>query len=156
MEMTRRLERHLAGLEQDARQPRLTMVADGQAATTTRERTEGAATAAQAIYRNSYSANWVDSMCSTSFGDDCTGPPPLPCLRENALVDKGAAAPKSCLSSLDTLTNSRRWLTPRQRNFYGNEDHLLPPNSLVLPNRSDKFKNSDSIRLVRQQFHLEE
>ena len=34
-----------ASLEQDAQQPRLAMVADGQADTKTRERTEGTATA---------------------------------------------------------------------------------------------------------------
>ena len=45
MEMKRRLEQHSAGLEQDARQPRLTMVADEQADTKISERTEGAATA---------------------------------------------------------------------------------------------------------------
>ena len=42
-----------------------------------------------------------DSMRSTSFGDDCTGPSAPPCSRENALVDNRAAAPKSCLPSLE-------------------------------------------------------
>ena len=42
-----------------------------------------------------------DPMCTTSFGDDCTGPPALSCSREEALVDKGAATPKSCLSPLE-------------------------------------------------------
>ena len=99
MEMMRRLEQYLAGLEQDARQPRLAMVADGQADTKTRERTEGAATAVQAMHGDSCSANRIgpDPMCSTSVGDDCTGPSPLPCSRDNALVDNGAAAPRSCL-----------------------------------------------------------
>ena len=40
-------------------------------------------------------------MCSTSFGDDCTGPSVLPCSEENALVDNRAAAPNSCLPSLE-------------------------------------------------------
>ena len=44
-ELMRRLEQHLISLEQDARQPRLAMEADGPANTKTRERTEGAATA---------------------------------------------------------------------------------------------------------------
>ena len=43
--ITRLLEQHLASQEQDARQPRLAMEADGPANTKTRERTEGAATA---------------------------------------------------------------------------------------------------------------
>ena len=64
----------------------------------TRERTEGAATVVQAMHGDSCSATRVDPdpMCSTSFGDDCTGPPTPPCSGENALVDNGAAAPKSC------------------------------------------------------------
>ena len=63
-------------LEQDTRQPRLAMVVDGQADKNTHERTEGAATAVQAMHGDSCSANRVDPnpMCSTSFGDDCTGP----------------------------------------------------------------------------------
>ena len=79
------------------------MVADGQADTKTRERTEGATTAIQAMHGDSCSANRVDpdSMCSTSFGDDCTKPPALPCSSEDTLVDNGAAAPKSCLPPLE-------------------------------------------------------
>ena len=42
-----------ARLEQDARQPRLVMEADGPANTKTRERTEGAATAVQAMHGDS-------------------------------------------------------------------------------------------------------
>ena len=45
-----------AGLEQDARQPRLAMEADGPVNTKTRERMEGAATAVQAMYGGSFSA----------------------------------------------------------------------------------------------------
>ena len=43
-------------------------------------------------------------MCLTSFGDDSTGPPALPCSRDDALVDNGAEAPKSCLSLLNMRT----------------------------------------------------
>ena len=77
----RSMDQRLAGLEPDARHPRLAIVADGQANTKTRKRTEGAATAVQAMHRDSCSANRVDLdlMCSTSFGDDCTGPPAPPC-----------------------------------------------------------------------------
>ena len=74
-----------------------------QVDTKTRERTEGAATAVQAMYGDSCSANRVnpDPMCSTSFGGDSTGPPALPCSRDDAQVGNGAAAPKSCLSPLE-------------------------------------------------------
>ena len=47
--MRRFIVQYAARLEQDARQPRLAMEADGQADTKTRERTEGAATAVQAM-----------------------------------------------------------------------------------------------------------
>ena len=68
----------------------------------TRERTENAAKAVQAIHGDSFSTNRVDpdSKRSTTFGNDSTGPRVLPCLRDNALVGNGAAAPKSCLSPL--------------------------------------------------------
>ena len=103
MEITRGTSQRLASLKHDTRQPRLAMEVDGQADTKTRERTEGAATAAQAMHEDSCSANRVDPdpICSTSFSDDSTGPPALPCSREDALVDNGAAAPKSCLSPLE-------------------------------------------------------
>ena len=42
-------------------------------------------------------------MCLTSFGDDSAGPLALP-HREDALVDKGLAAPKSCLSPVEMRT----------------------------------------------------
>ena len=45
VEETRETSQRVSSLEQDAWQPRFAMVADGQADTTTRERTEGAATA---------------------------------------------------------------------------------------------------------------
>ena len=94
-----------AGLEQDARQPRLAMEADGPANTKTSERTEDTATAVQAMRGDSCSADrvYLDPMCSTSSGDDCTGPPAPLCSGENALVDNRAAARKSCLSSLEML-----------------------------------------------------
>ena len=95
-------------IEHDARQPRLAMEANGQEDTKTRERTEGATTAVQAMHGDSCSANRVDPdpLCSTSFGDHCTGPPALPCPREDALVDNGAATPKSCLPPLEMRTTT--------------------------------------------------
>ena len=71
------MSQRVSSLEQDARQSRLSMEADGQADTKTRERMEGAATAVQAMHGDSCSATRV--MCSTSFGDGCTGPPAPPC-----------------------------------------------------------------------------
>ena len=69
---------------------------------------EGAATAAQAKHGDSCPANRVDSdsMCLISSGDDSTEPPTLPCSRNDALVDKGAVASKSCLPFGDARNNS--------------------------------------------------
>ena len=102
-ELMEMVDKRAASLKQDTRQPGLAMEADGPADTKTRERTKGAAEDVQAMHGDRSSANRVDpdSMCSTSFGDDCTGPPALPCSREDVLVDNGAAAPKLCLSSLE-------------------------------------------------------
>ena len=73
-----------------------------QADIKTRKRTEGVATAVQAMHGDSCSANRVDTdpMCSTTLGGDSTGPSALPCLGDDALVGKDAAAPKSCFSPL--------------------------------------------------------
>ena len=45
-------------------------------------------------------------MCSTSFGDDCIGPPALLCSREDAVVNNGAAAPKSRLPPLEIRSST--------------------------------------------------
>ena len=58
----------LVSLEQDFRQPRLTMEADVPADTKTRERTDGAATAVQAMRGDSFSANRVQ------VGPTCSRP----------------------------------------------------------------------------------
>ena len=101
-EISRRLGQHLTSLEQDARQPRLAMKADGQANTKACERTEDAATAVQAMHRDTCSATRV-SPCpktnSTSFGAKVE--PPAPPCRNDVLVENSAAAPKSCLPSLE-------------------------------------------------------
>ena len=95
------MDQHLARLEQDARQSRLAMEADGQASTRTRERTEGAATAAQAMRGDCSSARQVEPgpTNSTSFGMKAE-PPALPC-RDVSVVECGAAAFKSCLPSME-------------------------------------------------------
>ena len=122
-------------LEQDARQPRLTMEVDLPADTTTRERTEGAAKEVQSMHGDSFSANRVDlaPMCSTSFGVKAK-PPALPC-RDDVLVESGAAAPESSLTLENVLINSRRLLTPRRRGLCSDENHFLPAASLILPDR---------------------
>ena len=104
----RETDQRLASLEHDARQLRLPMKEDEQVDTKTRERTEGAATTVQAMHGDSRFANRVDPnlMYSTSFGDDCTGPPAPPCSGKNALVDDGAAAPKSCLPPVEMRTTT--------------------------------------------------
>ena len=93
------MDQRLASLDRDARQPRLAIKADVPADKKTRERTEGAVTAVQAMHGDSFSANRVDPdpICSTSF-DVKVEPSALPC-RDDVLVENGAAAPMSCLSS---------------------------------------------------------
>ena len=124
------MNQRLKDLEHGAQQPRLSMETDGPANTKTRKRTEGTATAVQAMHGDSCFADQVDPdpMCSTSFGDDCTGPPALPCSGETALVDNSAAAPKSCFTLGDGHNNNRRWLTLRRHDHYSDEDtfHQLP------------------------------
>ena len=98
------MDQHLARLEQDARQSRLAMEADGHASTRTRERTEGATTAAQAMRGDCSSARQVEPgpTNSTSFGMKAQ-PPTLPC-RDVSVVECGAAAFKSCLPSMEMRT----------------------------------------------------
>ncbi|CAM9892773.1 unnamed protein product, partial [Ascophyllum nodosum] len=95
VEMRERLTR----LEHGARQPRLATEADGQQADTkTCERTEGAATAVQAMRGDCFSARRVEpglTTNSTSFGVKVE-PPTLP-YRDDVVVESGLAAPKSCL-----------------------------------------------------------
>ena len=91
----------LASQDQDPRQPRIAMEADGPANTKTRERTEGAATAVQAMHGDSCTTaqNVQDGpKTSISFGV-MVKPPDLPC-REDVVVEGGATSPESCLPSL--------------------------------------------------------
>ena len=100
----RTIGQRVASFEHDARQPRLAMEADVPADTKTRERTEGVATAVQAMHGNSFSAKRFQDgpKRSTTFGVKAE-PPALPC-RGDALVENGAAAPNSCLSPLEMHT----------------------------------------------------
>ena len=101
----RATKKGLAGLEQDARQPRLAMEADVPSDTKTHTRMEDAV-AVQARYGNSCSANQIDPdpTCLISFGDDSTGPPAFPCTRDDALIDNGATASKPCLPPVGMCT----------------------------------------------------
>ena len=95
------MDEHETRLEHGARQPRLAMEADEQADTKTRERTEGAATAVQAMRGDGSSARRVipdPNTNSTSFGVKAE-PPALPC-RDDVVVESGNAASESCLPSL--------------------------------------------------------
>ena len=101
-EQTEILEKRLTRLEHGARQPRLAMEAGGQADTETRERTEGAATAVQALRGDCFSARRFEpgpNTNSTSFGVKA-GPPAFPC-RDESVVESGAAAFESCLPSME-------------------------------------------------------
>ena len=96
------MDQRVVRLEQDAGQPRLAMEVDGTADTKTRERTEGAAKAVQAMHEDSCSVNRVDpgpKTTSLSFGAK-VDPPALPC-RDGVQVENGAVAPKSCLPPLE-------------------------------------------------------
>ena len=103
----RKMDEHVTRLEHGARQPRLAVEADGQANTKTRERTEGAATAGQAIRGNGFSARLVEpspNTNSTSFVVKAE-PSALPC-RDDVVVESGAAASESCLPSLEMRSST--------------------------------------------------
>ena len=101
-EQTELLEKRLTRLEHGAWQPRLAMEADGSADTKTRERTEGAATAVQAMRGDGFSARRVEpgpNTNSISFG--VKAEPPVLLCREDVVVESGVAASESCLPSLE-------------------------------------------------------
>ena len=95
------MDQHVTNLEHGARQPRLAMKKDGPANTKTRERTESATTAVQAMHGDGFSARRIEpglNTNSTSFGVKVE-PPALPC-RDDIVIESGDAAPSSCLPSL--------------------------------------------------------
>ena len=96
------IDHRLTRLEHGARKPRLAMEADGHVNTKTRESTEGATTAVQAMRGDSFSTRWVEpgpNTNSTTFGVKAE-PPALLC-RDDVVVESGDAAPKTCLPSLE-------------------------------------------------------
>ena len=103
----RSIDQHETSLEQDAWQPRFAMEEDGRANTKTCERTEGAATAEQAIRGDNVSSRQVEpgtKTNSTSVGI-MAEPPALPC-RDDSLVENSDASPKSCLPFLEIRSPS--------------------------------------------------
>ena len=84
------------------------MEADGPENTKTQERTEGAATAVQAIRGGSCTtAQRVQDgpmINSTCFGM-MAEPPAIPC-RDDVVVESGDAAPESCLPSMEMRTTT--------------------------------------------------
>ena len=95
----------LAGLEHEARQPRLAKETDVEPDTKTRKRTENAA-AHRAKHGNRSSSARVDHdlMRLTSLADDSTEPPAPEKSIGNTLVDEGAEVPKPCLSPVEMRT----------------------------------------------------
>ena len=139
------LGQHLTSLEPDARQSRLAMETDGPANTKTPESTEGAATVAQAMHGDSFSACQVEpgpKTNSTCFGvmAEASNPP----FRDDVLVENDAASPKSCLPSLEmrttteTCTATKITFTEPPFRFYSTEE--------------TNPKETNSICLVRPQF----
>ena len=104
----RKMDKHVTRLEHEARQPRLAMEADGPADTTkTRERTEGAATAVQAMRGDCFSARRIEpgpTTNSTSSGVKAE-PPALPC-RDDVVVESGPAVSESYLPSMEMRSST--------------------------------------------------
>ena len=103
-EEMRTTDQRSAGREHDALRPRLATEADVKSDKKTRNGTEDVAADRVISGDNSSSQVDTDPMCLTSFGDDSTGPPSLPCSRDDALINKGAAASKPCRSLIEMHT----------------------------------------------------
>ena len=117
------------------------MQADGPANTKTRERTEGAATAVQAMRGDGFSTRWVErgpNTYSTSFGFKAE-PPSFPC-RDDVVVESGDAAPKSCLPSLEMRSlTAAGGLIPNGETFTATETTVNKP---LIQSYSSKEENS--------------
>ena len=111
----------------------------------TRKRMEDVAEE-RAKHRDSCSAKRVQTgpTSSTSFG--MKAEPPALSRRDDVLVDKGAVAPKPCLSPVKMRTRTAAGdLLPA--GLYSDYDHLLPAAYSVLPDRGDRVW--DDINPVR-------
>ena len=159
------MDGHVTRLEHGAWQPRLAMEADGQANTAkTRERTEGAATAVQAMRGDCFSARRVEpspTTNSTSVGMKAD-PPAFPC-RGDSVVECGAAAFKSCLPSMEmrpstaagglvptgeASTASETTLNERSLRFCPTEETDLRPNCKKTSSSYASFDSSSFWRLL--------
>ena len=96
-----------ASIEQYAREPRLATKTDVPTDIKTRKRMEDVAAERMKSGDSSYVEVHPDPMCLTCFGDDSTGSPALPCLRDDALVGNGVAASEP-LTRGDAHAYSRR------------------------------------------------
>ena len=97
--MRRRANQRSVSLEQNAQQPRLALETDVTKDTMTCKRVEGAAAAQRVVSEDNPSAQVnTEPIRLTSFDDDFTGPPALPCSKNDTLVDNGAAAQTLCRS----------------------------------------------------------
>ena len=104
LEGMRATEQLSASLEQDAREQRLAVEADVTADKKTRERTEGAAAAVQAKHGDSCSAKRVQAGPTSSTSSGMKAEPPVLPRWDDVLIERGAAAPKSCLSPAEMRT----------------------------------------------------
>ena len=105
MEKTREKNQRLAGLEHAAWQPRLATGANNVETNTKTCKGTKDAVADRVMNGDSSSASRVKTYgptSSTSFG--MKAEPPAPSMRGHALVDKGAAATKPCLSPVGMRT----------------------------------------------------
>ena len=141
-EEMRETDQRFTSLEQAAWQPRLAMEADVQADKKTRERTESAPAAVQAMHGDSLYAKRVDPdpKRSTSFGDDSTGPPVLRCSRNDAQVGNGAEATNSYISPLEMRSRAAAGgLLPTGKAYTTTRITYISAASSVLPNRGNEF-----------------
>ena len=137
-EERRWIRQHSAHLEQEAQQPRLAMEEDVKSDTKTRKRSMEGTTVDQAKHKDSCSAESVQVGPTSSINFGMKAEPPALPRRDGVLVNRGAAAPQSCLSPVEirTLTAAGDLLPAAKR---GDEDHIIPAASLVLPDQRDKF-----------------
>ena len=103
-EEMRATDQRSAGLEQGTWQPHLAMEADVTTVKKTRKRTGGAAAAVQTKHEDSCSAKRVQAGPTNSANFGMKAEPPTLPHWDGVLVDKGAAAPKPCLSPVEMRT----------------------------------------------------
>ena len=132
----KKMDQRVIRVEHGARQPRLVMEAARHADTKTRERTEGAATAVQAMRGDCFSARRVEpdpTTNSTSFGVK-PEPPALPC-RDGVVVECGTASSESCLPSLEMRSSTAAGgLVPTGKASTASETTLDEPPPRFCPN----------------------